>query len=74
VSVGFNLFTVYFVLRVQFSCGIVLVFWFWREIVFGVRYVHLCGCVSFLVVVGNCSLNENTLLQKKLIGLLFMIR
>jgi hypothetical protein len=25
-----------YVLRVQYSCGIVLVFWFWREIVFGV--------------------------------------
>ncbi len=23
-----------------FSCGVVLVFWFWREIVFGVTYVH----------------------------------
>ncbi len=27
------------VLRVQYSCGVVLVFWFWREIVFGVTYV-----------------------------------
>jgi hypothetical protein len=24
-----------YVLRVQYSCGVVLVFWFWREIVFG---------------------------------------
>jgi hypothetical protein len=29
----------------------------------------LCGCVSFLVVVGNSSQNENTFLQKNLIGL-----
>ena len=36
--------------------------------------IQLCGCVSFLVVAGNCSLNENTFLQKNLIGLLFMIR
>jgi hypothetical protein len=28
-----------YVLRVQYSCGAVLVFWFWREIVFGVTYV-----------------------------------
>jgi hypothetical protein len=28
-----------FALRVQYSCGVVLVFWFWREIVFGVMYV-----------------------------------
>ena len=27
-----------YVLRVQYSCGVVLVFWFWREIVFGVTY------------------------------------
>ncbi len=28
-----------YVLRVQYSCGVVLVCWFWREIVFGVTYV-----------------------------------
>jgi hypothetical protein len=43
-----------YVLRVQYSCGIVLVFWFWRDIVFGVTtylvyntVVRLCqfiGC------------------------------
>jgi hypothetical protein len=54
------------VLRVQYSCGAVLVFWFWWEISFGVTYVlsvhtiQLCGCVSFLVVAGNSSQNENT--------------
>ncbi len=26
-------------LRVQYSCGVVSVLWFWREIVFGVTYV-----------------------------------
>ncbi len=35
--------------------------------------VRLCGCVSFLVVAGDCSPNENNFLQKNLIGLLFMI-
>ena len=54
-----------YVLRVQYSCGIVLVFWFWREIVFGVRYVlsvqYSCAVVPvFLVVAGNSSQNENT--------------
>ncbi len=61
-----------YVSRVQYSCGVVLVFWFWREIVFGITYVlsvqYTCavGCVSFLVVagnivvVGNSSQNENT--------------
>ena len=28
-----------YVLRVQYSCGVALVFWFWREIVFGDMYV-----------------------------------
>ncbi len=31
--------TTTYVLRVQYSCGVVLVFWFWQEIVFGVTYV-----------------------------------
>ncbi len=74
----FHLICIY-VLRVQYSCGVVLVFLFWREIVFGVTYVlsvqYSCAVVSvFLVVVGNRSLNENTFLQRNLIGLLFMIR
>ncbi len=36
-----------YVLRVQYSCGVVLVFWFWREIDFGVTYVLSiqCSCV-----------------------------
>jgi hypothetical protein len=33
--------------------------------------IQLCGCVSLLVVAGNSSQNENTFLQKKLIGLLY---
>ncbi len=36
--------------------------------------IQLCGCVSFLVMAGNSSQNENTFLQKKIIGLPFMIR
>ncbi len=39
-----------YLLRVQYSCGVVLVFWFWREIVFGVTYVlsvqYSCAVVS----------------------------
>jgi hypothetical protein len=31
--------------------------------------IQLCGCVSFLVMAGNSSQNENTFLQKNLIGL-----
>jgi hypothetical protein len=33
--------------------------------------IQLCGCVSFLVVAGNRSQNENTFLYKILIGLLY---
>jgi hypothetical protein len=33
--------------------------------------IQLCGCVCFLVVAGNSSQNENTFLQKKIIGLLY---
>ncbi len=40
----------YPVLRVQYSCGVVLVFWLWREIVFGVMYIlsvqYSCAVVS----------------------------
>ncbi len=36
--------------RVQYSCGVVLVFWFWQEIVFGVTFVlsvqYTCAVVS----------------------------
>jgi hypothetical protein len=67
-----------YVLRVQYSCDVVLGFWFWREIVFGVMYVlsvhYSCAVVSvFLVVAGNSSQKENTSLQKNLIGLLYLI-
>ena len=60
-----------YVSRVQYSCGVVLFFLFWREIIFGITYVlsvqYTCAVVSgFLVaagnsvVVGNSSQNENT--------------
>ena len=43
------------------SCGVVLVFWFWREIVLVLRtYLEYNTGVSFLVVAGNSSQNENT--------------
>ncbi len=41
-----------YILRVQYSCGIVLVFWFWQEIVFCVTYVlsvqYSCVVVSVI--------------------------
>jgi hypothetical protein len=60
-----------YVLRVQYNCGVVLVFWSWREIVIDFMHVLLFSGVSFLVVAGNSSQNENTFLQKNLIGLLY---
>ncbi len=43
--------TTTYVLRVQHSCGVVSVFWFWREIVFVVTYVlsvqYSCAVVQF---------------------------
>jgi hypothetical protein len=39
-----------YVLRVQCSCGVVLVFWFLRDIVFGVTYIlsvqYSCAVMS----------------------------
>ena len=39
-----------YISRIQYSCGVVLVFWFWREIVFGITYVlnvqYTCAVVS----------------------------
>jgi hypothetical protein len=39
-----------YILRVQYSCGIVFVFWFWQEIVLGAIYIlrvqYSCAVVS----------------------------
>ncbi len=47
-EIGFGLHT--HVLRVQYSCGVVLVFWLWLEIVFGVMYIlsvqYSCAVVT----------------------------
>ncbi len=65
-----------YVLRVQYSYGVVLVFLvlvgnsFWCYVRTQCT-IQLFNCVSFLVVAGNCSLNETTFLQKKIIGLLY---
>ncbi len=53
-------------LRVQYSCGIVLVFWFWWEIVLGVTYVlsvqYSCAVVSIFLLWREIVLKMNTLL------------
>ncbi len=64
------------VLRVQYSCGVVLVFWFWREIVFGVTYIlsvqYSCAVVSVFWLWWEIVLKMRTCFYKKnLIGLLY---
>ncbi len=48
-EIGFG---VTYILRVQYSCGVVLVFWFWREIVFSFAYIlsvqYSCVVVSVI--------------------------
>ncbi len=44
-----------FVLRVQYSCAVVLVFWFWWEIVFDVTYVLSVQCNCAVVSVFGCG-------------------
>ncbi len=64
-----------YVLRVKYSCGVVLVFWFWREIVFGVTNVlsvqYSCAGVSVFWLWWEVVLKMRTCFYKKnLIGLL----
>ncbi len=64
-----------YVLRVQYSCGVVLVFWFWQEIVVGVTYVlgvqYSCAVVSVFWLWREIVLKMRTrFYQKNLIGLL----
>ncbi len=68
-----------YVLRVQYSCGVVLVFWFWREIVFGVSYVlsvqYSCAVVSDFWLWWEIDLKMKTFFYKKiLLGYFIMIR
>ncbi len=65
-----------YVLRVQYSCGVVLVFWFWQEIVFGVTYVpsvqYSCAVVSVCWLWREIDLKmRSRFYKKKLIGLLY---
>jgi hypothetical protein len=65
-----------YVLRVQYSCGVVLVFWYWREVVFGVTYVlsvqYSCAVVSVFWLWRDLDLKMRTRFYKKnLIGLLY---
>ncbi len=68
-----------FVLRVQYSCDVVLVFWFWQEIVFDVTYVISvqcsCAVVSVFWLWREIVLKMRTRFYKKnLLGYFIMIR
>ncbi len=68
-----------YVLRVQYSCGVVLVFWFWWAIVFGVTYVlsvqYSCAVVSVFWLWRKIVLKMRTGFYKKfLLGYFIMIR
>jgi hypothetical protein len=59
-----------YVLRVQYSCGVVLVFWFWQEIVVGVTYVlsvqYSCAVVSVFWLWREIVLKMRTCFYKKI--------
>jgi hypothetical protein len=62
-----------YVLGVPYSCGVVFVFWFWREIVFGVTYVlsvqYSCGLCQFFCCDGKANLVRLTLFYSTLLAL-----
>ncbi len=65
-----------YVLRVQYSCGFVLGFWFWQEIIFGVTDIlsvqYNCADVSVFWLRREIDLKMRTRFYKKnLIGLLY---
>jgi hypothetical protein len=66
-----------YVLRVQYSCGVVLVVSFWQEIVFGVTYVlsvqYSCAVVSVFWLWHKKVLKMRTHFYKKILlgGLLY---
>ncbi len=65
--------------RVSDGCGVVLVFWFWREIVFGVTYIlsvqYSCVVVSVYLLWREIDHKMRTRFYKKiLLGYFIMIR
>ena len=58
-----------YVLRVQYSCRVVLVFWFWWKIVFGVTYIlsvqYSCAVASVFWLWREIVLKMRTRFYKK---------
>ncbi len=76
-EIGFGLHT--HVLRVKYSCGVVLVFWLRRENVFGVTYIlsvqYSCAVVSVFLLQREIVLKMRTCFYEKIIlGYFIMIR
>ncbi len=67
---GFDLHT-HALLRVQYSCGGVLVIWFWRKIVFGVTHIlseqYSCAVVSVFFCYSRKFLRNTLLLHSLLL-------
>ncbi len=63
-----------YVLRVPYSCGVVLVFWYWREIVFGTYVLSVqysCAVVSVFCCGGKANLVRIFLLNPRILFLYF---
>ncbi len=67
-----------YILTVPYSCGVVLVFLFWREMVFGVTFVfsvqYSCTVVSVFWLWREIVFKIRTRFYKILLGYFFMIR
>ena len=68
-----------YVLRLEYSCGVVLVFLLWWDIVFGVTYIlsvqYSCAVVSVFWLWREIDLKMRTHFYKKiLLGYFIMIR
>ncbi len=71
-EIGFGfIYYVLMYLQYKYSCGVVLVFRFWREIVFGVLYVpsvqYSCAVVSVFLLWQEIVLKMRTLFYRKIL-------
>ncbi len=66
-EIGFWCYLLTYISRVQYSCGVVLVFWFWWEVVFFVTYVlsvqYTCAVVSVFWLWGEIVLWREIVLK-----------
>jgi hypothetical protein len=64
-------FYIFMYLEYKYSCGVVLVFWFWQEIVLGVTYVlsvqYSCAVVLVFLLWREIDLKMRTRFYKKIL-------